>query len=42
VEPAAGARRTWAVTMASEAADEVPAVLLTKVSTGADFEFEER
>jgi len=42
VEPAAGARRTWAVTRASEAAGEVPEVLLTKVSTGADFEFEER
>ena len=41
--PAAdGALRTWRVDTATEPAHEVPEVLLTKISTGAEFVFEER
>jgi hypothetical protein len=42
VEPANGALKTWAISMVDEPANEVPEVAVTKISTGAEFVFEER
>jgi len=40
--PRDGAIQTWTIWHTDEAADEVPEVALTKISTGAEFEFKER
>jgi hypothetical protein len=42
VDAEAGAMRTWRVTTDADQAAEAPEVTLTKISTGAEFVFEER